>query len=145
LLLLLFAKCKINCDKVVIYSFIEFETEYIKNNFKNKEFIFEFVTIFIDLFQDDSDIYNRNLKLLSNIFLIEIAKKEQNDTFLIERILENKNLLFIPFLSKLIIILKEDEYDEEYITYTVEKISEILDNEINKFKENKKARKKNVI
>ena len=141
LLLLLFAKCKINCDKVVIYSFIEFETEYIKNNFKNKEFIFEFVTIFIDLFQDDSDIYNRNLKLLSNLFLIEIAKKEQNDTFLIERILENKNLLFIPFLSKLIIILKEDEYDEEYITYTVEKISEILDNEINKFKVNKKSKK----
>ena len=145
LLLLLFAKCKINCDNVVIYSFIEFETEYIKNNFKSKEFIFEFTKIFTDLFQDDKDIYNRNLKLLGQIFLIETEKNEQNDEFLIESILEKKNKLFISFLSKLIKILKEEEYDIETITYVIEKINEILENEINKFKENKKNKKEKSI
>ena len=145
LLLLLFAKCKINCDNVVIYSFIEFETEYIKNNFKSKEFIFEFAKIFTDLFQDDKDIYNRNLKLLGQIFLIETEKNEQNDEFLIESILEKKNKLFISFLSRLIKILKEEEYDIETITYVIEKINEILENEINKFKENKKNKKEKSI
>ena len=145
LLLLLFAKCKINCDKVVIYSFIEFETDYIKDNFENKEFIFQFVTIFIDLFQDDIDIYNRNLKLLSQIFLIEIEDNEENEKFLIEQILENKYLLFLPFLSNLILILKEEEYDDESVTYVVEQISEILDNEIGKFNGIKKSKKEKCI
>ena len=127
LLLLLFVKCKINFDNVIIYSFIEFEGEYMKYSLDKKEFIYEFVIIFFDLFRDEKDIYDRNLKLLSQIFLIEIEKLDEEENFLIERILNKPNQLelFISFLSKLIKILKED-YDPEIITYSLEKICDIM-------------------
>ena len=86
MLLLLFVKCKINCDIVVIYSFIEFEGEFMKENMNKKDILYEFVIIFFDLFKDDKDIYNRNLKLLSELFIIELENLEDNEEFLIERI-----------------------------------------------------------
>ena len=143
LLLLLFVKCKINTDSnVVIYSFIEFEGEYMKENIENKEVIYEYVNLFIELFKDEKDIYYRNLKLVSQIFLIELVKLEKNEEFLIERILEKPNQLelFISFLSILIKIIKEEEYNinnKELLTFCLEKISEIIENEVNKYKNKK--------
>ena len=51
----------------------------------------------------------------------------EEENFLIERILNKPNQLelFISFLSKLIKILKED-YDPEIITYSLEKICDIM-------------------
>jgi hypothetical protein len=111
LLLLLFVKCKINCDIVIIYSFIDFEGEFMTENMNKKKGFYEFIIIFFDLFKDDEDIYNRNLKLLSEVFLIELENLEDNEEFLIQRILQKPNQLelFISFLSLLIKILKEDE------------------------------------
>ena len=140
LLLLLFAKCKINCDNVIIYSFIDFEGEFMLDNLEKKEILYEFITIFFELFKDEKDIYNRNLKLLSQIFLIEIEKLDENEKFLIEQILEKSNQLklFISFISVLFQLLKEDEYDIESMTYSLEKINEIIDIENDKILSNKK-------
>ena len=68
---------------------------------KKKEIIYEFVIIFFELFKDEDDIYNRNLKLLSQIFLIEIEELDEKDQFLIERILQKPDQLelFMSFLS----------------------------------------------
>ena len=147
LLLLLFVKCKINCDIVVIYSFIEFEGEFMKENMNKKDILYEFVIIFFDLFKDDKDIYNRNLKLLSELFIIELENLEDNEEFLIERILQNPNQLelFISFLSILTKILKEEEYDIESITYSLDKINEIIDEENIKFSNNKKLKREKFI
>ena len=142
LLLLLFVKCKINSDNVIIFSFIEFEGEFMENNFNKRKLINEFISIFFELFKDEKEIYNRNLKLLSQIFLIEIEKLEENEEFLIEIILNKPNQLelFISFLSNLTKMLKDDEYDIESITYTLDKIEEIFDNLINKANSTKKNR-----
>ena len=147
LLLLLFVKCKINCDNVVIYSFIEFQGEFISENMKKKDVIYEFVIIFFDLFKEENDIYNRNLKLLSQIFLQETEELDEKDEFLIERILQKPDQLelFISFLSKLSQILKEEDYDQESITYSLEKINEIIDTENIKVNSNKKIKREKYI
>ena len=85
LLLLFFVKCKINGDKVIIYSFLEFVFEIMKEDFKQKDFFYNFVMIFIELFKDEKNIYDRNLKLLSHIFIIEIEKVKDDEEFLIEK------------------------------------------------------------
>ena len=128
LLLLLFVKCKINSDNVIIYSFIEFEGEYIEENFKKREVMYEFVIIFFELFKDEKDIYQKNLKLLSQIFLIEIENLDENEQFLIENILKKtyQYELFISFISILIQILKEDEYDTDAITFCLEKLNKLI-------------------
>ena len=147
LLLLLFVKCKINCDIVIIYSFIDFEGEFMTENMNKKKGFYEFIIIFFDLFKDDEDIYNRNLKLLSEVFLIELENLEDNEEFLIQRILQKPNQLelFISFLSLLIKMLKEDEYDIESIAYCLDKIDEIINEENIKFNNNKKVKREKYI
>ena len=147
LLLLLFVKCKINFDNVIIFSFIEFEGEYLKESIANKDVIYEFVIVFFEIFKDEKEIYNRNLKLLSQIFLIEIEELDEKEEFLIERILQKPDQLelFISFLSILSQILKEEDYDQESIIYSLEKINEIIDAENIKVNANKKSKREKYI
>ena len=135
LLLLFLVKCKINYDNVILYSFMEFESEKIKEGFKNKEFFNNFVMIFFELFKDDKDIYDRNLKILSQIFIIEIESKKEDEEFLIEKILNFSNSfnlndsrfgLFISFLVNIIDILKEEK-DNKVVKTVLEKIYVIFD------------------
>ena len=135
LLLLFFVKCKINYDNVILYSFMEFESEKIKEGFKNKEFFNNFVMIFIELFKDDKDIYDKNLKILSQIFIIEIGSKKEDEEFLIEKILnfsKSFNLndsrfgLFISFLVNVIKFLKEEK-DNKVVKTVLGKICVIFD------------------
>ena len=118
----------------------------MKESLDKREFFYEFVIIFFDLFRDEKDIYERNLKLLSQIFLIEIEKLD-GELFLIERILNKpKQLeLFISFLSILVQTLKE-ENDIETITYSLEKISDIIEAQITKdINKNKKKKEKYIL
>ena len=134
LLLLFFVKCKINNENVIIYSFLEFELEKIKESLKNKEFFYNFVMIFFELFKDEKDIYDKNLKLLSKIFIIEI-EKIKDEEYLIEKILnfaepfemnDRRLGLFISFLVNIYYILREAQ-NENFTKNVLEKINEILD------------------
>ena len=135
LLLLFFVKCKINGDNVIIYSFLEFETEIMKDGLKQKEFFYNFVQIFFILFKDDKNIYDKNLKLLSQIFIIEIEKAKEDEELLIEKILnysepfeknDSRLGLFISFLFNIIFILKEIQ-NNNLTKEALAKINEILE------------------
>ena len=136
LLLLVFVKCKLNSDNVILYSFLEFLNDQMKEGLKNKEFLYNFIIVFFRLFKDDKNLYDRNLILLSNVFILEIENmKEDEDTFLIEKILnisepfalnDSRLGLYISFLSILCHTLKEKQ--SPTITKDVlEKICEIFD------------------
>ena len=136
LLLLLFVKCKINGDNVILFSFLEFEYEILKKDKKQKAFVDNFVMIFVELFKDEKNernVYDKNLKLLSNIFIFEIENQEE-DLFLIEKVLnysesfemnDNRLELFITFLVNVNFILKESQNDD-LIEDSLEKINEIF-------------------
>ena len=135
LLLLFFVKCKINGDKVIIYSFLEFVFEIMKEDFKQKDFFYNFVMIFIELFKDEKNIYDKNLKLLSHIFIIEIEKVKDDEELLIEKILnfsepfkmdDNRLGLFISFLSNVFYILKETQNDN-LTSNSLIKLNQIFD------------------
>ena len=145
LLLLFFVKCKINGDNVIIYSFLEFVFEIMKKDFKQKDFFYNFVMIFIELFKEEKNIYDKNLKLLSHIYIIEIEKIKDNEELLIEKILnfsepfkldDNRLGLFISFLSNVFYILKEAQNDN-LTSNSLIKLNQIFDklnnneNEIN--------------
>ena len=136
LLLLVFVKCKLNSDNVILYSFLEFENDQMKEGLKNKEFFYNFIIVFFRLFKDDKNLYDRNLILLSNVFILEIENmKDEGDTFLVERILnisepftvnDSRLGLFISFLSALCHILKERQ-NPTTTKEVLEKICEIFD------------------
>ena len=134
-LLLFFVKCKINGDNVIIYSFLEFEYELMNEGLKQKDFFSNFLMIFFELFKDEKNIYDKNLKLLSHLFLIEIEKLKDDEEFLIEKILnfsetfkvnDNRLGLFISFLYNVFYILKETQNDN-LINNTLIKINLIFD------------------
>lgn len=135
LLLLVFVKCKLNSDYVILHSFLEFENDKIKEGEKNKEFFYNFIIVFFRLFKDDKTLYDRNLILLSNVFILEIENMKLEDNFLVERILnisepfvvnDSRLGLFISFLSILCHILKEKQ-NPITTKDVLEKICEIFD------------------
>ena len=137
LLLLVFVKCKLNNDNVIIYSFLEFLTDQMKEGLKYKDFFSNFIIVFFRLFKDDKNLYDKNLILLSNIFILEIEnmKDEGGDSFLVERILnisepftvnDSRLGLFISFLSILCHLLKEKQ-NPTTTKDVLEKICEIFD------------------
>ena len=136
LLLLVFVKCKLNSDDVILHSFLDFLNDQMKEGLKNKDFFFNFVIVFFKLFKDDKNLYERNLILLSNIFILEIENmKDDDEAFLVERILnisepftlnDSRLGLFISFLSILCHILKEKQNPTTTMD-VLEKISEIFD------------------
>jgi len=135
LLLLVFVKCKLNSDDVILHSFLDFLNDQMKEGLKNKDFFFNFVIVFFKLFKDDKNLYERNLILLSNIFILEIENMKDDEAFLVERILnisepftlnDSRLGLFISFLSILCHILKEKQNPTTTMD-VLEKISEIFD------------------
>ena len=140
LLILFFVKCKIYCDNVIIYSFLEFESEKIKEAYKNKDFFYNFVMIFFELFKDDKDIYDRNLKLLSQIFIVELGNAIEDEDFLIDTILNYSKILnmndsrlglFLSFLSNLISMLKDaqdDNLTKDALTFICEIFGKLNNN-----------------
>ena len=135
LLLLLFVKCKLNSDNVILFSFMEFETDILKEGLKNKDFFYIFIIMFFQLFKDEKSIYDRNLKLLSEVFILEIEQIKEDEEFLIEKLLkvsepfsinDSRLGLFISFLAKISYILKE-EHNDNIRKEALEKICDIFD------------------
>ena len=118
-------------DKKISLCFLEYLAEKIKDNirFGDENKYYSITNKLFEIFNKDENTKERNMTLLSQIFIKEIENRKKNGEFIIDKILNtNFNVdLLVSFMYNISLILKENKYGDKFLTAIISKLSQLME------------------